>query len=249
MLRDPWVMSASILHNIARESPRGWPDPFPVVSGTNMNGYSDKGSTAATQWPRSVPCSDHRGSLLRRPALHLFIRAPPRLHREAVAGPGGTGATPPGPGHVGASPWTSPKFGSDTSGWPQLGYTAGFESGRPTNYPAYGASRGLLPPIPWLEIEVCPPVPRVQVPGDHRPGRPCRQTRPTPAHRSSAHTDPRSFVVDLPIPKPAPPAAAPPTGLPRPLTHVAQGCPSFARPTALPAHSFYLQHLALQVRS
>ena len=81
------------------------------------------------------------------------------------------------------------------------------------------------------------------------PGGLCRQTRPTPAHRSSAHTDPRSFVVDLPIPKPAPPAAAPPTGLPRPLTHVAQGCPSFVRPTVLPAHSFYLQHLALQVRS
>ena len=49
LLRDPLVMSAPIHHDIARESPRGWPDPFPVVSGTNMNGYSDKGSTAATQ--------------------------------------------------------------------------------------------------------------------------------------------------------------------------------------------------------
>ena len=180
MLRDPLVMSAPILCNIARESPRDWPDPFPVVSGSNVNWYSDKGSTAATQWPRSVPCSDHRGSLMRRPALHLYFRAPPWLHREAVAGPGGTGATPPGPGHVGASPWTSPPIYSDTSGWPQLGYTAGFESGRPTNYPANGASRGLLPPVPWLEIEVCPPVPRVQVPGDHRPGRPLPANPPPP---------------------------------------------------------------------
>ena len=129
------------------------------------------------------------------------------------------------------------------------GVHRGARIGQAHKLPANGTSRGLLPPMPWLEIEVCPPDPRVQVPGDHRPGRPCRQTRPTPAHRSSAHTDPRSFVVELPPPKPAPPAAAPPTGLPRPHTHAAQGCPSFARPTALPAHSFYLQHLALQVRS
>ena len=172
LLRDPLVMSAPILHNIARESPRGWPDPFPVVSGSNMNWYSDKGSTAATQWPRSVPCSDHRGSLLRRPALHLYLRAPPWLHREAVAGPGGTGATPPGPGHVGASPWTSPPIYSDTSGWPQLGYTAGFESGRPTNYPANEASRGLLPPLPWLEIEVVSTQPAHPDSQSQSPGRP-----------------------------------------------------------------------------
>ena len=54
LLRDPLVMSAPIHHDIARESPRGWPDPFQVVAGTNMNGFSDKGSTATSAVRRKV---------------------------------------------------------------------------------------------------------------------------------------------------------------------------------------------------
>ena len=187
---------------------------------------------------------------MRRPALHLSIRAPPRLHREAVAGPGGTGATPPGPGHVGASPWTSPIFGSDTSGWPQLGYTAGFESGRPTNYPAYGAPRGLLPPIPWLEIEVVftrpvHPGSRRQSPRAAFAGKPAP---PLPTAARPTQTRGRSLLI---FPSPSPPRPQPPRrpGFPGPTTTWPKAARALPAPPPCPPTAFISNIFALQVRS